>query len=583
MTGIRKSHRQHDGELRVQRRRGVPPSVAASIAGAISDDMPPGLVEFYRGLQFLPLAVTDERGALHVTLLCNPVTSAPTSERLELRARVNAEDPFVRAITAPHPGPRPFAGVAIDFSRRARVKLGGVVESAVLGADGTLVLGVHANEHMGNCPKYITARQLRPTRRTPHTTTSSRTLSDDAKALLLEASTLFVATRHIDVDPSESDLGLNHRGGRPGFVRYLEDETGGHLVLPDYSGNRFYQSLGNVETDAVMGLAVPDFASGALLQVSGRARNLFDDEADRLMPGATLVTVVSIDTAALTTGALDLELVGPEALSPYNPPVRRLARERPADRTLVELKAQLVDITVEARAISTFTFELPAPADVVPGGHAIFDFSEHMKRWYQHMNDRYPQSLNDDHVRTYTVSRLSPDRRRLSITVKKSGAVSSFLHSLSMRSAPLAVTLKGYGGTFTCFEEGRALNRMVWVAGGVGLTPFLAMYRALRQAGQPMPDVELLYACRLDEVQLVRELEGMDVKVFDSSPNASPPDARPHAFHHRRLQAGDLAASRLLDRATVFVCGPPAFMAAVTSWLEPRVDASRVRLERFQY
>lgn len=537
-------------------------------------------VDFYGRLRTFPIGVEGNDGRLWSTVLCNPETKARGVEVLEVEARVNPSDPFVRAVCSATKGARRFAGVAIDYPTRSRIKIAGLVESATLEVD-RLSLVLRANEHLGNCPKYITVRELRPTRRSAQTTPLGRTLPPEAKALLQHASTVFIATRHSDADPRESDMGFNHRGGPRGFVRVLEDDEGTHLVLPDYSGNRFYQSLGNVETDPVMGVAVPDFASGAMLQVSGRAKNLFDDEAARVMPGATLVTRISIDDAFLTQGALDVELVGDEQLSPYNPKPRLLASETPTESRTPIIKATIVGITRETANISTFTLALPAPAELVPGGHVILDFSGRIERSYQHMNDRDPTSLNDDYVRSFTVSKVSPDRREISITVKKAGPVSSYLHSLPMGATePVEIDLKGFGGTFTCFEDGRALPHLLWVAGGVGITPFLAMYRAIRDSGEPMPEIVLSYSCRGDEIELVREMTGVRVRVFDSKATSA---TSPREIHGRRVRASDFDDQALLDRATVFVCGPDAFMDDVRSWLEPKVDPKRLRFESFDF
>jgi ferredoxin-NADP reductase len=301
------------------------------------------------------------------------------------------------------------------------------------------------------------------------------------------------------------------------------------------------------------------------------------------MPGATLVTVITVDAAFLTAGAMDLELVGAEQLSPYNPKPRGLATETPVDRSAVDVKARLVEITAESSRVSTFTFALSEPAAVVPGGYAVFDFSDHVTRWYQHMNARDPQSLNDDYVRTFTVSKLSRDGLRLSITVKKSGVISSYLHALKPGAAVKDFRIQGFGGSFTCFEQGRALPHMLWVAAGVGVTPFLAMYRALRASGEPMPEVELWYACRGDEVALVRELTDVRVRVFDATAQTETPPDTLRAVHRRRLREDDFESAPVLRRATVFVCGPEGFMADVTAWLARRVDASRVRVERFSF
>ncbi|HEY0252070.1 MAG TPA: hypothetical protein VGC41_11115, partial [Kofleriaceae bacterium] len=170
--------------------------------------------------------------------------------------------------------------------------------------------------------------------------------------------------------------------------------------------------------------------------------------------------------------------------------------------------------------------------------------------------------------------RVSSDRRQISITVKKAGFVSSYLHSLANRR--VEVDVLGFGGSFDAFENGHPLPRMLWIAGGVGITPFLAMYRALRASGEPMPDIELFYACRLDEADLVRELTGITIHIFDSK---APPDSQ---VNRRRIRAEDFDAVTL-DGATVFVCGPESFMEDVRSWIEPKVDPARLRFEHFNF
>ena len=47
---------------------------------------------------------------------------------------------------------------------------------------------------------------------------------------------------------------------------------------------------------------------------------------------------------------------------------------------------------------------MPYTIAYTPGDYAAFDFSGVMGKRYAHMNDRNPQSLNDDYVRTWTIS-----------------------------------------------------------------------------------------------------------------------------------------------------------------------------------
>ena len=55
-------------------------------------------------------------------------------------------------------------------------------------------------------------------------------------------------------------MDTNHRGGPPGFVRCLSGEDGyTKFVYPEYSGNRLYQSLGNLMLEPKSGFFFPDF------------------------------------------------------------------------------------------------------------------------------------------------------------------------------------------------------------------------------------------------------------------------------------------------------------------------------------
>jgi hypothetical protein len=58
---------------------------------------------------------------------------------------------------------------------------------------------------------------------------------------------------------------MSHRGGRPGFVGVHGDT----LAIPDFRGNRYYNTLGNLLGDPRAGLVFIDFASGDILQLQG--------------------------------------------------------------------------------------------------------------------------------------------------------------------------------------------------------------------------------------------------------------------------------------------------------------------------
>jgi NAD(P)H-flavin reductase len=100
---------------------------------------------------------------------------------------------------------------------------------------------------------------------------------------------------------------------------------------------------------------------------------------------------------------------------------------------------------------------------------------------YSHMRDEDPQSLNDDLVRTFTVS--SPpalgeeeaEATEFEITIRKVGRVTGFLFKRDGGKKGLTVPVSGFGGEFVddSTEEGK--EKTVYIAGGVGITPFLAL------------------------------------------------------------------------------------------------------------
>ena len=542
-------------------------------------------------MPYFPFGVLDARGRPWATLLCSPSTTVLDRETLRVCAAVPAGDPFAEALRATAGAPahtRLFAGVGVDFSNRRRNKLNGYVQSAALTpqvpdapAMSRLELVLRTTENMGNCPKYITVRKLVPHARDPAPPAAlGRTLNAAARALLEACSTAFIASRHLDEhNAADSDMGFNHRGGPPGFVRYYEDASNvGHLVLPDYSGNQLFQTLGNVQTDPLVGLVLLDFGSGDALHVTGRARNLFGAEAEALLPRAATATDIALDEVVLMRSALQLRLDGPESFSPYNPPLRLLASELAvAGRPLVavgETSATLVAVTRDCSTVSTFTFALSAPADVPPGGYAVFDFKDVLQLGYQHMNNAQPRTVNDDLVRTWTVSRKGDDSKTLAVTVKRQrgGLVSPVLHDIppSLDGVALQIKLKGYGGGMSCFADDGSLPQQTWLAAGVGITPFLALYRHLAAQPGRRFSATLLFSCRGDEALLARafaEDPRVRVRLFDSTAAAAAA-AGGLAVLPRRLTADDVAGVAGVAASRALVCGPQAYQSSARAWLQ---------------
>jgi uncharacterized protein len=150
-----------------------------------------------------------------------------------------------------------------------------------------------------------------PAEGTPTPQHSGR-LMERQKQWITDADTFFISTRH-----PESGADLSHRGGNPGFVRILDDRT---LVFPDYSGNNLFNTLGNLKIDQRAGLLFLDFESGHVLQLSGTAEILWEEEVQGLhdFPGTNRLVRYRIDETVQINEALRSRYLF-DAYSPYNP------------------------------------------------------------------------------------------------------------------------------------------------------------------------------------------------------------------------------------------------------------------------
>ena len=98
-----------------------------------------------------------------------------------------------------------------------------------------------------------------------------RTVTPELAAFLAERDSFYLGTASADGQPY-----IQHRGGPPGFLKVLDDET---LGFADYSGNRQYISMGNLEDNPRAFLFLMDFANRRRIKIWGTARFVEDDPA----------------------------------------------------------------------------------------------------------------------------------------------------------------------------------------------------------------------------------------------------------------------------------------------------------------
>ena len=68
---------------------------------------------------------------------------------------------------------------------------------------------------------------------------------------------------------SDGNCDASPKGGRPGFIKVIDDRT---LLIPDLGGNRLFQSYGNVESNDKAGLLCLIPGQDVTVRINGRVR-----------------------------------------------------------------------------------------------------------------------------------------------------------------------------------------------------------------------------------------------------------------------------------------------------------------------
>ena len=97
------------------------------------------------------------------------------------------------------------------------------------------------------------------------------TVTDDLRAFLAERDSFYLSTASADGRPY-----IQHRGGPKGFLKVIDDTT---LAFADFSGNRQYISMGNLEENDRAFIFLMDYANKRRIKIWGRARFVEGDPA----------------------------------------------------------------------------------------------------------------------------------------------------------------------------------------------------------------------------------------------------------------------------------------------------------------
>ena len=556
----------HAGEQAVHERLGIRERMVGLGQRVIRTAMPEQHQRFFEQLPFMLAGSVDGAGRPWASVLVGQpgFVRAPGAKRLDFHARPIPGDPLADGLA---PGAQlGFLGIELHTRRRNRVN-GHVV---ALDADG---FSIEVEQSVGNCPQYIQGREFTWVRDAddlrPRGTEALTALDADARALIQRSDTLFIAT-HAPASAGGADV--SHRGGRPGFVKVEDDRS---FLVPDFTGNFFFMTLGNLQLNPRAGVLFIDFDTGDLLTLTGTAEVVWDGDELNAFDGAERGWRFRMDGGWRLREALPLRWAFRD-LSP-NSALTGTWVEAEARRDAQRLAQtwrpyRVTRIVNESSVVRSFHLE---PAD----GHAVPTFLAG-----QHLPIRVKTAAGELLHRTYTISQ-APSDQGLRLSIKREGVASSHLHD-HVHAGDVIEAL-GPRGQFTIDA---ALRRpAVLIGAGVGFTPMVAFARHVVTEGFRHRRTRPLHV-----VQVARR---QDLRAFGDELQALVSRAKGAMKLHVVLDEGggapegalkgpltlDLLKSLLpFDDHEFFLCGPPGFMQALYDDLRGLgVRDARIQAEAF--
>jgi predicted ferric reductase len=186
---------------------------------------------------------------------------------------------------------------------------------------------------------------------------------------------------------------------------------------------------------------------------------------------------------------------------------------------------------------------------------------------------RFPgdKTLNESHP--FTIS-SAPSEDDLRLTVKASGDFTRYLFN-NLQAGTDAVIEGAYG----MFDYKEGSQRQIWIAGGIGLTPFLSFIRDMD--GNLRHDVDFYYTIRhTEEALFLDEIKAAAVM-------------NPGLKVHVRFSAidGSLTVEEIVKNAggdlrgyDIYLCGPlPMIQAFTRKFQEQGVLAKNIHYEEFNF
>ncbi|PKH07403.1 pyridoxamine 5'-phosphate oxidase family protein [Moritella sp. Urea-trap-13] len=609
----------HRGEQVIQEKLGVREQMERFGSRVIRDHMPQQHREFYQQLPFIFVGHGDKDGWPWASILFNHpgFIHSPDEQSLQLNTQPVIGDPLLKAMDSNTK--LGLLGIELETRRRNRL-------AAHITGSNDKQIQLSIDQSFGNCPQYIQNREYEfiDPNSMPKSSVEAMTEFDmRAQQLIANSDTFFVAsfvnndinstsdstsdTDRDKADSSDASIGadVSHRGGKPGFIRVDNNKS---LTIPDYLGNNHFNTLGNFLENPKAGLLFIDFDKGHILTLTGRVEILWQSEDSQHFAGAERLWTFHLEQGYRLNYSLPLRW----KLNEFSPNTlmtgtwAEAAQQREIQHLLESHQSQWQDYQVvkiddESSLIKSFYLQPTGVLKALPK----FNFTAGQFLTIKvNINGK-------DVIRTYTISSAPADpllrisvKRETSIDGAHQGLVSHYLHDNIKLGH--TVQLKAPTGDFVLDTaelistkatstkvRPTKIRPAVLLAGGVGITPMIAMARhALFEAvrTRSLRPITVIAAAQnaqqrafYNELNQFNEQSGGGIRTFWALSQPEP-DLKPGKdYHHQgRINKDLLQAVLPIDDYDFYLCGPSAFMQSMYDLLrELGISNERIKAEEF--
>lgn len=369
---------------------------------------------------------------------------------------------------------------------------------------------------------------------------------------------------------------VQHRGGPIGFLRVLDRRT---IGFADFSGNRQYISVGNLNANARVSIILMDYPNRRRLKIWGTTRIIHETDEPELV-----ARLVIPDYRVRVERGIVIQV---EAID-WNCPQHITPRYSEAEvdyvlQPLMEENKKLRDKAMQRNNTDTNDFAREAlgrgPLPLVVTG--IRQLTPRIRSYeLRHpTNEKLPAVSAGSHIsvpvqmmdgssstRNYSIS-SDPDQQdsyEIAVLLKAEGADGSrFVHERFMLGTQLNCGFPR--NNFALHEDNRPA---ILIAGGIGITPIKAMASALRAKGRSF---QLHYVGRSkNEMAYVDSMQsefGEQLNLYFSGQQHLDPE---------RIMVGATGES------IFYVCGPQRLITAFQqAAIKLGISETQVRFERF--